>query len=69
MILDAEDCLVFRFFFIDAEEWIKKLNQNGLAGFCDWSLPILDEAMSLIEPEEKKIDMSIPFFIKNKDGL
>lgn len=32
---------------------IKKLNQNGFAGFSDWRLPTLEEAMSLMEPRKK----------------
>jgi len=39
--------------FEDAKKWIKELNQNGYAGFHDWRLPTLEEAMSLMEPEQK----------------
>lgn len=41
----------------DAKKWIEELNQKGYAGFHDWRLPTLEEAMSLMEPKE------------NKDGL
>jgi hypothetical protein len=36
-----------------AEEYIKKLNREQFAGFNDWWLPTLEEAMSLMEPEKK----------------
>jgi hypothetical protein len=32
-----------------AMEWIVKLNQHGFAGFNDWRLPTLEEAMTLME--------------------
>jgi serine/threonine-protein kinase len=33
-----------------AKEWIRILNNKGYAGFQDWRLPTLDEAVSLLEP-------------------
>lgn len=38
----------------DAKEWIKELNQKVYAGYSDWRLPTLEEALTL--PERKKID-------------
>ncbi len=38
----------------DAENWITNLNQKGFARFNDWRLPTLEEAMSLLEPEDKE---------------
>lgn len=38
----------------EAEAYISKLNENKFAGYDDWSLPTLEEAMSLIESEKKK---------------
>jgi hypothetical protein len=32
-----------------ALEWINSLNKRGFAGFNDWRLPTLEEAMTLIE--------------------
>ena len=45
--------------FDNAELWIKKLNRKGYAGYHDWRLPTLEEAMSLMEPEEMNKDMHI----------
>lgn len=40
-----------------AQDYIKELDQNNFAGFGDWRLPTLNEAMGLIESK------------RNKDGL
>ncbi len=37
--------------FEDALAFIAKLNENQFAGFSDWRLPTIDEAMSLVEPQ------------------
>lgn len=37
--------------FERAQAYIRSLNSNKFAGFDDWRLPTLEEAMSLIEPE------------------
>jgi len=36
----------------EAKKWIEDLNNKGFAGFRDWRLPTLEEAMSLMEPEQ-----------------
>ncbi len=36
-----------------AKSYITKLNSDEFAGYNDWRLPTLEEAMSLMEPEEK----------------
>ncbi len=35
-----------------AEEWVKKLNEKGYAGFSNWRLPTLEEAASLLRPSK-----------------
>ncbi len=40
--------------FEEARQWIDALNQKGYAGFKDWRLPTLEEAMSLMEPRKNK---------------
>ena len=51
----------------DAKEWLEKLNKNGFAGFHDWRLPTLEEAMSLMKPKKKSGDLYIdPVFNKNQ---
>lgn len=38
----------------DVSDYIKQLNQHNFAGYSDWRLPTLEEAMSLIEPKKNK---------------
>ena len=46
-----------------AKNYINGLNRKGFAGFKDWRLPTLEEAMSLMEPEKKKNGLYIdPMF-------
>jgi len=49
----------FEMRYEDAKEWITELNQKGFAGFNDWRLPTLEEAMSLMEPEKRHGDLNI----------
>ncbi len=45
------------------KRWIQDLNQKGFAGYHDWRLPTLEEAMSLLEPAKKNADLYIdPIF-------
>ena len=37
--------------FDKAEDYIKRLNTERFAGFSDWRLPTMEEAMSLMEPK------------------
>jgi len=37
----------------DAQNYITELNNEGLAGYQDWRLPTLEEAMSLVEVEQR----------------
>jgi uncharacterized protein YjbI with pentapeptide repeats len=40
----------------EAKEWVKKLNKGGYAGYHDWRLPTLEEAVSLLESSNKNGD-------------
>ena len=42
-----------------AEMWIKELNERGYAGYHDWRLPTLEEAVSLLESSNKNSDLYI----------
>lgn len=47
--------------------YIDQLNRDKFAGFDDWRLPTLEEAMSLMEPEEKDNNLYIdPVFHANQ---
>lgn len=37
-----------------ARTWVQQVNQDKYAGFSDWRLPTLEEALSLLEPEERQ---------------
>jgi len=39
--------------YSDALKWIEELNKNKFAGYDDWCLPTLEEAMSIVEPESQ----------------
>jgi len=39
--------------YADALKWIDDLKKKKFAGYNDWRLPTLEEAMSLMEPEKK----------------
>ena len=43
----------------EAKEYIKQLNDNRFAGHDDWRLPTLEEAMSLMEPENNNANLYI----------
>jgi len=45
------------------EGWIKGLNESKYAGYSDWRLPTLEEAVSLLESSKKNNDLYIdPLF-------
>ncbi|MCG3156770.1 MAG: hypothetical protein DKINENOH_03394 [bacterium] len=45
--------------FASAEKYLREVNQRGMAGFTDWRLPTLEEAMSLMEREKRNDDLHI----------
>jgi hypothetical protein len=46
-----------------AKRWVRKLNKRGYAGYHDWRLPTLEEAVSLLESGKKNGDLYIdPLF-------
>ncbi len=49
----------------DAKRYVTQLNNNQFAGYSDWRLPTLEEAMSLIEPIEKGGGLNIGVVFDN----
>jgi len=47
--------------------WIKDINKKGFAGYKDWRLPTLEEAMSLVEPEKQNGLYIDPIFNKKQE--
>ena len=53
-----------------AKKWVIELNEKGYAGFSDWRLPTLEEAVSLLEPGEKNGNQFIdPVFDKTQSSI
>jgi hypothetical protein len=52
--------------FEQSKDYIKKINDQCYAGFKDWRLPTLEEAMSLVKPSVNKRNLHIFFyFVQN----
>jgi hypothetical protein len=43
----------------NAKQWVKDLNDKGYAGYSDWRLPTVEEAISLLEPDKNASDLYI----------
>ena len=53
-----------------AKKWVIKLNEKSYAGFSDWRLPTLEEAVSLLEPIEKNGNQFIdPVFARTQSSI
>lgn len=56
--------------FENAKQWIAELNRIGYAGYDDWRLPTLEEAMSLVKKQRLNGDMHIDqMFDKNQVSI
>jgi len=54
------------FRFKKAKQWLEEFNQKGYAGYRDWRLPTLEEAMSLMEREKKNDNLYIDSVFNDK---
>ena len=53
-----------------AKQWVKDLNAKGYAGYSDWRLPTVEEAISLLEPNINPSSLYIdPVFDAKQTGL
>ncbi|MFQ5965921.1 MAG: DUF1566 domain-containing protein [Candidatus Scalinduaceae bacterium] len=43
----------------EAKQWVRDLNNRGYAGYYDWRLPTVEEAVSLLELSKKAGDLNI----------
>lgn len=55
--------------FQDAEQYIQKLNDAQYAGFSDWRLPTVLEAMTLMEPVTSRFKQHLNPFFSDKQWL
>jgi hypothetical protein len=53
-----------------AKQWVKDLNNKGYAGYSDWRLPTVEEAISLLEPNINASSLYIdPVFDAKQTGI
>jgi len=53
-----------------AKQWVKDLNDKGFAGYSDWRLPTVEEAISLLEPNKNAGYLYIdPVFDAKQTGI
>jgi|GEM_PF-2420151 len=77
VIVDSESGLMWQksgslrsMWFESAQQWIAELNRTGYAGYDDWRLPTLEEAMSLTKKERRNGDIYIDaMFDKNQTSI
>ena len=55
-----------RFTWVDAKGWIESLNSEGYAGYHEWRLPTVEEAVSLLESSKRNEDLYIDPVFSNK---
>ncbi|MCP5002491.1 MAG: DUF1566 domain-containing protein [Planctomycetes bacterium] len=53
----------------EAKVWVGGLNSRKYAGYGDWRLPTLDEAVSLLEPGKKRALYIDPVFDEEQWGI
>ncbi len=54
----------------EAKQWVKDLNDKGYAGYSDWRLPTVEEAISLMEPDINASSLYIdPAFDAKQTGI
>ena len=51
------------------KKWIEKLNKSGYAGYYDWRIPTLEEAVSLLESSERNASHIDPVFSNTTDRM
>lgn len=50
----------------EVKKWIRGLNRKGYAGYCDWRVPTVEEASSLLEATEKNGNLYIDIVFDKK---
>ena len=54
----------------EAKQWVKELNDKGYAGYSDWRLPTVEEAISLLDPNINPSGLYIdPVFDPKQTGI